>query len=115
MSAWLAGRLSAQSSFDGAAGKDLQHGEPWPAAAWGVNGLRRASTVSHWPVREKYVHLASFLQDRAAPLSLRATFGFLQRLRDSTLAREPDFERDLARHVKLQQDLESRRRRRTRG
>ena len=115
MSAWLAGRLSAQGSFDAAAGEDLQHGAPWPAAAWGVNGLRRASTVSDWPVREKYVHLASFLQDRAAPLSARATAGFLQRLRNSTLAREQNFEKDLARHAKLQQKVESRRRRRARG
>lgn len=113
MSAWLAGRLSAQGSFDTAAAEELQQGQPWPAAAWGVNGMRRASTVSDWPVREKHVHLASFLQDDAAPLSARATFGFLKRLRASSLVREPDFEKDLAGHAKRQQEKESRRRGRT--
>jgi DNA (cytosine-5)-methyltransferase 1 len=61
--------------------------------------VRARCDVSEWPVHVEGEHLAAFLRYRVAPLSKKATSGFLTRLRKSSLRYEAAFEADLAHHV----------------
>lgn len=60
-------------------------GTHWPTAAWNVGEGRVAVGASEWPVRRRYTSLADFLKFTPKPLSLKATRGFLQRTKRSTL------------------------------
>ncbi len=57
----------------------------WPNAAWGRSGEAYQVDMSPWPVRRPYRHLLDFLEFEPAPLSARATAGFLSRTRTSSL------------------------------
>lgn len=64
----------------------------WPTAAWGSAGEAWASPLSMWPVAAPYTHLLDIVDvEKAAPLSVRATAGFLSRTERSTLRFDPDF------------------------
>jgi DNA (cytosine-5)-methyltransferase 1 len=52
---------------------------PWPMAAWNVGQGRVRVTASEWPVRRKQQSLSTFLRYPTAPLSAKATAGFLSR------------------------------------
>jgi DNA (cytosine-5)-methyltransferase 1 len=67
-------------------------------AAWGRGGRAYRVPVSMWPVRYPYAHLADLLQD-PAPLSARATRGFLSRARASNLRFVDGFLADVAAHL----------------
>jgi DNA (cytosine-5)-methyltransferase 1 len=98
---WIANRLTAETkAFESGEIVELPRDASWPAAAWGVNGVRSQSDVSEWPVQRKQKHLASFLQYEINPLSKKATSGFLSRLVESCLKYEELFVRDLVHHAK---------------
>jgi DNA (cytosine-5)-methyltransferase 1 len=101
MAKWIAKRLTAETkAFKAAEIVELPMDRGWPAAGWGMNGIRAQSDVSDWPVQRKQKHLASFLEHKISPLSKKATSGFLSRLVDSSLRYEKSFARDLAHHAK---------------
>ena len=52
---------------------------PWPTAAWNVGPGRVRVAASEWPVRRKQQSLSTFLRYPTAPLSAKATAGFLSR------------------------------------
>ncbi|MSP76405.1 MAG: DNA (cytosine-5-)-methyltransferase [Rhodospirillaceae bacterium] len=72
----------------------------WPEAAFGYDGKAWQFEASYWPVKRRYRHLADVVRlDKAAPLSLRATAGFLERTGRSKLRFDEAFLADLRRHV----------------
>ena len=103
---WIAHRLVSEFP-------EFRPGEPiplpsdggWPSAGWGVNGVRARSGASEWPVAIEAPHLCSFLEHDVAPLSRKATSGFLGRLIRSSLRYEAAFRRDLAHHVEKSDKL----------
>lgn len=101
MAKWIARRLTVETeTFDADEIVELPENASWPAAGWGVNGVRAQSDVSDWPVQRKQKHLAGFLEYQINPLSKKATSGFLSRLVESCLKYEKSFARDLAHHAK---------------
>ena len=101
MAKWIAKRLTAETKdFETGEIVELPRDASWPAAGWGMNGVRARSDVSEWPVQRKQKHLAGFLEYKVNPLSKKATSGFLSRLVDSCLKYEKSFARDLAHHAK---------------
>src|SRR5262249_34656803 len=71
----------------------------WPSAAWGANGKAFRVEASHWPIRAEVPCLLDFLRHPTAPLSARATAGFLARARASRLRFEEGFLEDVAWHL----------------
>jgi DNA (cytosine-5)-methyltransferase 1 len=77
----------------------------WPRTAWGAPGERAHKVgLSAWPVRYEYQHLQSFLEEDAAPLSARATQGFLERARRSSLRFPEGLLDDVAAHLERSSD-----------
>lgn len=106
MAKWIAERLTATTEpFQTSEIVGLPDDSGWPRAGWGMKGLRARCDVSEWPVHVEGEHLASFLRHSVAPLSEKATSGFLTRLRKSNLSYEPAFEADLAHHVDAFEDV----------
>lgn len=75
-----------------------------PLAAWGASGgaIVRAH-VSTWPVVTTYEHLKDFLQFPLAPLSVRATAGFLSRADQKKLRFDDEFLASVRRHLRQMQ------------
>lgn len=95
---WLGERLTTNEEFDEA--KDSQFGRGrWPRAAWGHKGDRAQVDVSAWPVNWARPHLLDFLQYEGAPLSERATAGFLSRASRGNLRIPEDFLREAYEHL----------------
>jgi len=88
---WIGHRLLAPEAYNGSRDEELADGSAWPRAAWGADGRAWRADVSPWPVQESYQHLVDFLEYEVAPLSARATEGFLRRARESTLRFAPGF------------------------
>lgn len=76
---WLGTRIGTTDVYDTARDAVLPDGARWPRAAWGRAGERHAVDVSMWPVAYARPHLNDFLEYPTAPLSARATAGFLTR------------------------------------
>jgi DNA (cytosine-5)-methyltransferase 1 len=95
----MGNRLRAPESYDPDGDEELRADSPWPKAAWGMDGRVWRADVSPWPVREPYQQLVEFLEYEVAPLSARATEGFLKRARESTLRFAPGFLEDVATHL----------------
>lgn len=85
---WIGRRLASPSFYKQAADTPLTPEARWPRAAYNVGSGRFAAHLSAWPVRRKQKPLARFLR-RSVPLSLKATSGFFERARASSL-RLPD-------------------------
>ncbi|MPZ84012.1 MAG: DNA (cytosine-5-)-methyltransferase [Actinophytocola sp.] len=98
MSAWIGERLANPVPYDGQNDQALQPGDPWPRAAWGRDGNAHRADLSMWPVVSDYHHLEESLLD-PAPLSVRATQGFLKRARASKLKFVPGFLDDVEKHL----------------
>lgn len=96
---WVGTRLRDPRPYDGSHDEPLAPGAPWPKAAWGVAGETRRANVSTWPVRDEYQHLADFLRFDPAPLSERATSGFLRRTRESSLNFPREFLDEVEAHL----------------
>ncbi|MGV9617958.1 DNA cytosine methyltransferase [Streptomyces tendae] len=100
VSEWLGRRLCRPSDPVEAPEVTLPEGARWPTAAWGSNGTRRAVDLSFWPEKHPYAHLLDLLDVRAAaPLSLRATSGFHDRLMRSRLRYSEGFATALKAHI----------------
>jgi DNA (cytosine-5)-methyltransferase 1 len=95
---WLGGRLHDPKAYDASDDRRLRAGEAWPVAAWSLGSSIYRAKVSRWPVCEPYQHLGDFLED-AAPLSARATAGFLRRARASRLRFVKGFLADVEAHL----------------
>lgn len=57
----------------------------WPTAAWGEGSNAWRVDVSAWPTIRPYQRLATFLRHNGDPLTLRATAGFHERAKRSSL------------------------------
>jgi DNA (cytosine-5)-methyltransferase 1 len=88
---WLGRRLARPSrplNFETSVLLDSHH---WPDAAWNVGGGRVRVEASDRPVTKPYSSLSKFLLDPAAPLSIKATAGFLSRAQKARLNFPPGF------------------------
>lgn len=95
----IAGESVAADAFDKTPRVD---GGAWPPAACRVGGKTWDVAVSQWPrsTEGAYMHLADVLLTHGQePLSLRATKGFRDRLRRSSLRYSPEFMSALDEHV----------------
>jgi DNA (cytosine-5)-methyltransferase 1 len=76
---WLGRRIAEPGDFDETRiGEEIGRRDPWPTAARGEAGRRHAVAIGEWPQRVRLEPIERFLRD-AAPLSLRATEGFVFR------------------------------------
>lgn len=104
---WLGERLLARGSVDDLATDSvlLDAGARWPRAAHGERGKRWHVDVSEFPRHpspQDRQDLAEVLRSQgSAPLSHRATRGFRDRLRASSLTYRDDFMADLDAHGAL--------------
>lgn len=97
---WIGQRLVAPRAYDGSHDAPLPQ-KGWPRAAWCLDKKKRfAANVSAWPCHSERTPLTKFLQSAAAPLSIKATAGFLRRTRSSTLRFPKGFLDKVARHLK---------------
>lgn len=85
----------------------LERRSAWPRAAWSMGEGRFAARVSAWPERRARVPLAEFLEHPPAPLSVKATTGFLRRTQVSSLRFPPGFLERIARHAERVSAAES--------
>ena len=99
VSKWLGERFNHPKAYDCSTDVSLKRSDRWPASAWGVGGKRSTSAVGAWPVRRTAPPLAEFLKYPQAPLSERATRGFLNRLLKSPLIVDKGFISDLKKHL----------------
>lgn len=97
---WLGQKLRLSGTYSRSLHDPLHAGSTWPIAAWGARGQAFRVEVSEWPVRQPYQGLRSFLRFPTRPLSMKATLGFLQRARRSTLRYEPRFLVDVEHHLR---------------
>lgn len=98
MAQWLGKRLTSPIG-SWAPGTPVEKRSAWPRAAWGNHGKVYAVDVSTWPVRQAATALRDFLRFPRAPLSHRATAGFLSRAEVSGLRFEKGFIHDVRRHM----------------
>ena len=96
---WVGRRLQKLEAYVDDGHVRIAEGDRWPSAAWGRSGEAYRCERSCWPVRRRAPHLLDFLRFKPKDLSIKATAGFLGRLRNSTLRRSRAFERDLERHL----------------
>ncbi len=95
---WIGKRLRRPAAYDASGDPPLVRKGAWPTAAWNVGRGRFRSFASRWPTVVPGEPIHRFLRYEPAHLSPRATRGFLERLRTSSL-RYPDwFEGVLERH-----------------
>lgn len=99
---WIGRRLLAGESGL-LRGTALTGIHPWPDAAYGGAGKRYAVDVTRWPKKSRPRDLADMLGGDLQPLSLRATKGFYDRLRASSLRvrKVQPFMSALRRHIRL--------------
>jgi DNA (cytosine-5)-methyltransferase 1 len=103
---WLGSQLTGPGSYDAAGDRALQPGDAWPSAAWGRDGVAYGAEIGQWPTLRPYQHLEGFLRD-PAPLSQRATAGFLRRAEASSLRFAAGFLDDVRDHLKWVSDCGS--------
>ena len=97
--AWLGAQLGTPTLWVGEEGTPLEGGDSWPAAAWSDGTNRYGAAVGAWPVEAPRETLTEFLTHPGAPLSARATVGFLRRLLDSRLRVRKGFVDELQHHL----------------
>jgi DNA (cytosine-5)-methyltransferase 1 len=105
MMQWLACRLEVVERHDRSVDSEWDPRCGWPSAAWGRNGVRKASNVGEWPIHVPRESIISFLKHRTTPLSFRAADGFLKRARASALRFEDGFLDDVEHHARRMKSL----------
>lgn len=102
---WLGGRLMTHETYAPPASDiHLDRGTRWPRAAWGTPNERRAVPLSMWPVRTSRPPLKEFLEHPTKPLSARASRGFLERARRSSLRFPPGLLTEVENHLNAVED-----------
>lgn len=97
---WIGERILTSETYAGREEEtSLASSDRWPKAAWGRAGERRAVGVSMWPVAYPRPHLHEFLEYEPAPLSARATAGFLDRASRGSLRIPEDLICDVRAHL----------------
>jgi len=97
---YLAGLLRSGRRTTVPLGTRFLKGGPWPLAAYGHRGERRAIMISR-PLETPATPILDFLAYETVPLSFRATRGFRTRLHESSLKYPPQFIADLRFHERL--------------
>jgi DNA (cytosine-5)-methyltransferase 1 len=96
---WIGERLKRPGEYSDEGDRRMDGDTIWPRAAYNVGHGRFASHVSAWPFHKPAEPLVDFLNyEECAPLSLRATSGFLSRFENSTLRKPPGFMEALRAH-----------------
>jgi DNA (cytosine-5)-methyltransferase 1 len=88
---WIGRKLARPREYDTSLDEQLQHGEPWPSAAWGDSGGRFRSRATQNPLGSDSPSLNSFAVRPWKPLSTRALRGFVSRADSSRLKFPPGF------------------------
>lgn len=96
---WIGERVLTSETYSGTNETPLTARDRWPRAAWGRAGERQAVGVSMWPVAYSRRHLHEFLKYEPAPLSARATAGFLDRASRGSLRIPEDLICDVRAHL----------------
>jgi DNA (cytosine-5)-methyltransferase 1 len=97
---WVAGRILDPGEYDSSKDPLFNGPKGWPSAAWGDKiGEIRISNRSDWPVSVPCADLRTYLTRPYDELSIRATTGFLKRLRAATLWRPEGFDEALDAHL----------------
>jgi DNA (cytosine-5)-methyltransferase 1 len=105
MSAWVAESLTRPAQPYRGSG-DRPIGSSWPTAAWGDHtGEFAAPGVTLWPRVTPTDPIEKFLDD-AAPLSARASAGFLKRARAGSLRFVAGFLDDVEAHLATMTTME---------
>jgi DNA (cytosine-5)-methyltransferase 1 len=102
--AWVGSRLARPGAVLYFATAPLGASTRWPTAAWNVGDGRTAVCASEWPRRRRYASLESFLRYAPAPLSAKATAGFLKRTDTAKLRFPPGFIEALRLHLRRMTD-----------
>ncbi|WP_447587260.1 DNA mismatch endonuclease Vsr [Cellulomonas persica] len=93
-------------SVEPSLGAPIDRSRPWPMAGAGDETTARQALVGSWPQSLPIAPLSSVVDGlAAAPLSHRATAGFLSRLEESGRAVPDDFYRDLETHLNVTRPL----------
>jgi DNA (cytosine-5)-methyltransferase 1 len=96
---WLGRRLAAPGAYSADRDFALEEDGRWPKAAR-FDGVSRWSVkIGSYPCYRRRQPLAKFLKYPGKPLSVRATRGFLERTKRSSLNFEPGFLPRLERHL----------------
>lgn len=103
VAAWLGGHLANPGAVHPFVVEKLTRGNPWPTAAWSIQGERLRVHASEWPIDTSSVNLLDFLEYPMPLLSAKATSGFLSRTEISRL-RFPDGFLERVRAHKLHMD-----------
>lgn len=98
---WIGGRFAAPGVVLEFPESLLRDHVSWPTAAWNVDGVRVQVDASEWPVNHRYEPLQGFLKYPSAPLSAKATAGFLERARRGRLRFPEGFLPALESHLLL--------------
>lgn len=96
---WLGCRLAEPGGYLRGRDRELPVGSRWPTAARFDGERRWKVEISNFPVWLNRMPLASFLQHRGSPLSMRATRGFLARADSSTLRFAEGFKDRIRAHL----------------
>lgn len=88
---WVGRRLARPATPLHFATSPLGSSTQWPTAAWNVGDGRTRVVASEWPVKKRYLPLEAFLRYGPAPLSAKATAGFLRRTDVAKLRFPPGF------------------------
>lgn len=109
VAAWLGKRLVAPSvKGRRVVSRPLQRTGAWPRAAWNIGQGRHEAMISSYPVLKRRKPLAEWLKYAPAPLSVKATAGFLGRVDASSLHFPPRFRDTIASHLeRMREETES--------
>jgi len=88
---WIGEKLGSPTTYHPGLDAPMRTDRAWPKAAWNVGDGRHEAFVSPFPCAAPTEHLADFLRFDPAPLSAKATRGFLGRTERSSLRFPPGF------------------------
>jgi DNA (cytosine-5)-methyltransferase 1 len=97
---WVGRQLANPGSYGQTEHRELGPGASWPTAAWGHGDVAFQADLSSWPERQRYRHLETFIKE-PAPLSYRATAGFLNRAENGNLRFVDGFLDDVRAHLQV--------------
>lgn len=96
---WIANKIVAPIPYDATKDIPLKSDDIWPKSAWGCQGVRCASNASVFPASYRRSSLSNYLKYPRKELSLKASKGFLSRLRAGGLRRPEYFAQQIEAHI----------------